>query len=92
MDVIETLKSKLVLELEAEHVEVIDDSWQHAGHAEARSDLGATHLTIVIVSKRFVGVSLMDQHRMVHAVLQEAREKHLHALQLKTLTPDAWKA
>ena len=27
----------------------------------------------------------------VHDVLQEARQKHLHALQLKTMTPDAWR-
>lgn len=92
MSVIEQLKDKLSRELQALHVEIIDDSWQHAGHAEARSDLGATHLSITIVSPQFEGVGLMDQHRMVHDVLKEAREKHLHALQLKTIPASQWEA
>jgi stress-induced morphogen len=90
VSVVENLKTKLVQELEATHVEIIDDSWQHAGHTEARSDLGATHLTIIVVSPQFEGIPLMDQHRMVHAVLKEARQTHLHALQLKTIPVSQW--
>ena len=86
MSVIEQLKAKLIHELEAEHVEIIDDSWQHAGHQAAPRGLEATHLTITVVSQKFAGVNLLDQHRMVHEVLKEARETHLHALQLKTRT------
>jgi len=92
MSVIEQLKDKLTRDLQALHVEIIDDSWQHAGHAEARSDLGATHLSITVVSPQFEGVGLMDQHRMVHEALKEAREKHLHALQLKTIPASQWKS
>jgi BolA protein len=91
MTVIEQLKDKLTRELAAEHVEIIDDSWQHAGHQEARAGLEATHLTITVVSERFEGVNLMDQHRLVHEVLKEARETHLHALQLKTVPASRWK-
>ena len=87
MSVIDALKEKLIRELDATHVEIVDDSWRHAGHLEATPGLAATHLNITVASPRFAGVGLMDQHRMVHAVLAEAREKHLHALQLKTLTP-----
>lgn len=90
MTVIEQLKSKLTQALEAAHVEIVDDSWRHAGHLEAKPGLEATHLTITVVSSRFEGVSLMDRHRLVHEVLKEARENHLHALQLKTLTPGQW--
>lgn len=84
MSVIEQLKEKLIRELDAEHVEIIDDSWKHAGHQAAPVGLEATHLSITIISPKFAGMPLMDQHRMVHEVLKEAREKHLHALQLKT--------
>lgn len=86
MSVIEALKEKLIRELDATHVEIVDDSWQHAGHAEARSDLGATHLSMTIVSPKFAGLSILDQHRLVHTALEEARRTHLHALQLKTLS------
>lgn len=90
MSTIEQLKDKLTRELDATHVEIIDDSWKHAGHLEATPGLEATHLTMTVVSPRFEGVGIMDQHRLVHEVLKEAREKHLHALQLKTLPPSQW--
>jgi BolA protein len=91
MTIIDQLKAKLSQELDAEFVEIVDDSWKHAGHLEAKPGLEATHLTITVVSPRFEGLGLMDQHRLVHEALKEAREKHLHALQLKTLTPTARK-
>lgn len=90
MSVIEQLKQKITLELEAVHVDIIDDSWKHAGHKQAPVGIEATHLTITIVSPKFEGINLMDQHRMVHEVLKEAREKHLHALQLKTIASSKW--
>ena len=90
MSVIEQLKTKLTNELDALHVEIIDDSWQHAGHHQAPTGIEATHLSITVVSPRFEGLGLMDQHRLVHEVLKEARESHLHALQLKTVTPSNW--
>ncbi len=86
MSAIEAIRQKLIQELDAQHVEIIDDSKKHAGHRESTGG-EATHLTITVVSPKFQGVPLMDQHRMVHDVLKEAREKHLHALVLKTLTP-----
>lgn len=92
MHAIEQLKTKLTQELDAPFVEIIDDSWKHAGHREAQPGMEATHLTITVVSPKFEGLPLMDQHRMVHTVLKEAREKHLHALILKTLPPSQWQA
>jgi BolA protein len=91
MSVIDQLKAKLTCELEAIHVEIVDDSWQHAGHRQAPVGLEATHLSITVVSARFEGVGLMDQHRLVHDVLKEARDSHLHALQLKTIPASQWK-
>lgn len=90
MSVIDDLKAKLMRELDAIHVEIEDESWKHAGHAGATPGVEATHLSMVIVSPRFEGVGIMDQHRLVHTVLQEARERHLHALQLKTIPASQW--
>lgn len=90
MSLVERLREKLIRELDAESVDIVDDSWRHAGHV-AMAGLEApeaTHLNITVVSPRFKGVSIIDQHRMVNEVLQEARETHLHALQLKTLAPE----
>ncbi len=90
MSTIDQLKEKLIRELQASHVEILDDSWKHAGHLEATPGLEATHLSITVVSPQFEGVNLMDQHRLVHDVLKEARAKHLHALQLKTIAASQW--
>ena len=92
MSTIEQLKEKLTQELDATHVEIIDDSWKHAGHQEVPPGMSATHLTMTVVSPKFEGLNLMDQHRLVHEALKEAREKHLHALQLKTIPPSQWAA
>ena len=82
--------NQLFQALEALHVEIEDESWQHAGHAGAVPGLEATHLRVTVVSPRFEGLSVIQQHRLVHEALKEARATHLHALQLKTMTPDAW--
>jgi len=76
-------------ELGAEHVEVIDDSALHAGHAGAAD--GAGHFRVVVVSSRFEGLGRVAAHRMVYDLLQPALAGDIHALQLRTLTPAAWR-
>ena len=77
-------------QLDAEHVEVIDDSARHAGHAGAAE--GAGHYRVLVVSPRFEGVGRVTAHRMVYDLLRPALEGDIHALQLRTLTPAAWGA
>jgi stress-induced morphogen len=59
--------------------------------AEVRvTDLTGTmdHYDIQVRSKAFDGKSLLDQHRMVYAALEDARQDgRIHALQLKTEVP-----
>jgi stress-induced morphogen len=88
----DSVKTALMEKLKAEHVEIVDDSWRHAGHqAMAGKPQGeATHLQITVVSPEFEGVSLLARHRMVHQALKEAFATHLHALELKTLSPSEW--
>jgi acid stress-induced BolA-like protein IbaG/YrbA len=52
---------------------------------------GGDHFQVVIVSSLFEGKGLVDQHQMVHAALREALgSERIHALALKTYTPDQW--
>ncbi len=89
----EALVEKLKEELNADHVDIIDNSWMHAGHAAvANGPKEGTHLSIVIVSPKFEGVSLLNRHRMVHEVLEESFKQHLHALELKAYTPSEWQS
>ena len=48
------------------------------------------HYDIRVRSRAFAGKSLLDQHRMVYAALEAARQDgRIHALQLKTEIPSA---
>jgi acid stress-induced BolA-like protein IbaG/YrbA len=49
------------------------------------------HFEAIVISDAFVGKSLIQQHRMVYAALGERMQnEEIHALSLKTYTPDAW--
>lgn len=51
------------------------------------------HFEAIIVSANFEGQTKVKQHQMVYAVLQEELATELiHALSLKTYTPQAWQA
>ncbi|MDX1606819.1 MAG: BolA/IbaG family iron-sulfur metabolism protein [Candidatus Competibacterales bacterium] len=52
-----------------------------------RGDDGV-HFEAVVVSEAFEGKSLLQQHRMVYAVLgEQVSNQAIHALALKTYTP-----
>lgn len=48
------------------------------------------HYDATIVSEAFVGKSRLEQHQLVYAALGEAMRGPIHALALKTYTPEAW--
>ncbi|MGZ6008899.1 MAG: BolA family protein, partial [Rhizomicrobium sp.] len=64
---------------------------KHAGHAGARPG-GQTHFSVRIVAETFAGVSRVERHRRVYAVLaHEMKPNGIHALSLTTLTPaEVW--
>ena len=77
-------------QLAAEHVEVVDESHLHAGHAGAAG--GAGHFRAVVVSPRFEGRSLVERQRLVYGALSELLAAEIHALAMRTLTPAQWQA
>ena len=51
------------------------------------------HFEAIIVSPDFAGKSKVKQHQTVYAALQaELASETIHALSLKTYTPEAWQA
>ena len=48
------------------------------------------HLQAFVVSPTFEGMMLIKQHQMVMAPLKKAFESSVHALGLKTFTPQKW--
>lgn len=49
------------------------------------------HFDAIVVAKQFAGKSLVKQHQMVMDPLKKLFESELHALSLKTYTPEEWK-
>jgi len=73
------------------HLEVEDESGQHRGHAGAPAG-GSSHFRVLIVSPWFTGKDLVSRQRAVYAALGDAMRTGIHALALRTLTPDEWHA
>jgi stress-induced morphogen len=46
------------------------------------------HWKARIVSRAFIGLSLMQRHRLINAALAEELKGPIHALSMDTLTPD----
>ena len=71
--------------LQPERVEVTDDSHQHAGHAGAADGRG--HFTVLVVSKRFAGLSTLRRHRLVYDAVGDMMTTDIHALSIQALAP-----
>lgn len=52
---------------------------------------GGDHYQVIVVSSQFEGKGRVQQHQMVYGSLQQALSSEaIHALALKTYTPQAW--
>ena len=70
--------------LEAQTVEIRDDSHLHAGHAGARE---GGHYHVTIVSSRFDGLSRVARHRLVYDALSHLMQAGIHALAIEARSP-----
>lgn len=50
------------------------------------------HFEAVIVSDAFRGLSPVKQHQVVYGVLGDKMREEIHALSMRTLTPEQWAA
>jgi BolA protein len=87
MQVAQTIKQILTESFAPERLAIIDDSHRHVGHAGARPE-GETHFTVEIVSTAFTGKSRVERQRLVYGALAGLLRERVHALALKTLTPE----
>lgn len=57
---------------------------------EVRGD--GQHFEAVIVSAAFAGKSMVQQHQTVYGALGDRMREEIHALSMKTYTPEQWAA
>ena len=88
--VADRMVQKLQSELNPVSLQVVDDSYKHAGHAGFKGGAGysgESHFTVEIVSSRFEGLTSIKRHRLVYQILEEELKASIHALSLVTKTP-----
>lgn len=69
----EQVKEHITAGLPCEHIEVSGDG---------------AHFEALIVSKAFEGKRLIARHQLVYAALGDRMKDEIHALSMKTLTPE----
>jgi BolA protein len=77
------IEQKLREAFQPTHVEVHDDSADHAGHGAS-----GAHVRVVIVSSAFAGKTPLQRHRLVNELFKaELDEGPIHALQIVARAP-----
>jgi len=66
-------------------LEVLDESYQHKGHAGANGTGYGTHFRVRIASPSLTGLPRVKQHRLVYDALQEFIERGAHAIAIEVL-------
>ena len=66
--------------------------WIEAGleAAQVEIDGDGHHFNAVIVSPAFTGKSRVQQHQLVYGALGDKMKAEIHALSMRTLTPEEW--
>jgi acid stress-induced BolA-like protein IbaG/YrbA len=73
----ESVQAGIAGGLACEHLEVIGDG---------------QHFQALIVSAQFAGRSRVQRHQLVYAALGSRMREEIHALSMRTLTPEEWKS
>lgn len=83
----EQLRQRLNQHLQAQTVEIEDQSHLHAGHAGAAA--GGGHYRVKVVSEAFAGKLPLQRHRLVYRAVDDMmRPDCVHALMIDALTPE----
>lgn len=87
MSVRDTIVEKLSQKFAPTHLEVLDESDRHKGHAGSRPG-GETHFRVRIASPQFTGRTRLQQHRAVMEALNAELKGGVHALAIEVVGAD----
>lgn len=88
MSIRETIENKLTAAFSPSHLEVINESRLHAGHQPHFDGGGETHLRVRIVADAFTGLSRVERHRAINALVAEELAGTVHAFAVEAAAPD----
>ena len=73
----ESIKQSIASALACQHIEVMGDG---------------EHFQALVVSDQFAGRSRVQRHQLVYAALGDRMREEIHALSMRTLTPQEWRS
>ena len=82
----EEIETILAENFSPDHLEVINDSSHHRGHA-GDDGSGESHFTVVIEIDLFAGKSRLERQRMVIRALGDIPGQRVHALAIRARAP-----
>ena len=82
MPVRDRIVAKLSAKFLPDHLEVIDESSRHMGHAGSRPE-GETHFRVRIASAQLNGLTRVAQHRAINETLADELKGGVHALAIE---------
>lgn len=86
-DLAQRMQEHLQKTLVPDTLEVLDESYQHAGHAGANGTGFGTHFRVRITAQQFAGLSRVARHRLVYDSLQDFIAQGVHALAIEATAP-----
>jgi BolA protein len=86
MSVTETIRAKLLSRFQPLHLDILDESHRHRGHAGAREG-GESHFQVHIVAAEFTGLTRIQRQRLVYEALADELAGPVHALAVKAEAP-----
>ncbi len=81
-------KTYIINSMDPKEIKAMIEAGMPGASVEVEGD--GTHFEAVIVSKDFEGKTLLERHQEVYKVLGDAMKERIHALSLKTYTPEQW--
>ena len=83
---VEIIRAALQQALNPAHLDILDDSAAHAGHAGAMQS-GGGHFTVRITADAFTGKSKVQRHQLIYKALGPLMQTDIHALSIKAFSP-----
>ena len=80
------IQEKLLENLSPERMKLVNESHMHSGPGTE------THFNLIIVSEAFAGKNRVQRHRQIYGALGAELKAGVHALTMKTLTPEEYEA
>ena len=71
--------------LSPRQLQVLDESYQHAGHAGANGTGFGTHFRVIVNAPQFDGKTRVQCHRLVYDALRDFIDQGLHALAIEVV-------